>query len=42
MRRRTRGTCCSKISRIPPNIWWNDLERIMLAVDDLGCRELLA
>jgi ecdysteroid kinase len=27
---------------IPPVIWWNNLERIMLAVDDLGCRELLA
>jgi hypothetical protein len=25
---------------IPPAIWWN-LERIFLAVDDLGCRELL-
>ena len=26
---------------IPPMIWWSHLERIMLAVDDLGCRELL-
>jgi len=26
---------------IPPVIWWNNLERIMLAVDDLDCRELL-
>lgn len=26
---------------IPPSIWWNHLERIMLAIDDLGCRELL-
>jgi hypothetical protein len=26
---------------IPPLIWWNNLERIFLAVDDLGCRELL-
>jgi len=26
---------------IPPWIWWNNLERILLAVDDLGCRELL-
>jgi hypothetical protein len=26
---------------IPPVIWWNNLERVMLAVDDLGCRELL-
>jgi hypothetical protein len=22
-------------------IWWNNLERILLAVDDLGCRDLL-
>jgi hypothetical protein len=29
-------------SQIPPVIWWNNLERIMLAVDDLGCRQLLA
>jgi len=27
---------------IPPVIWWNNYERIMTAVDDLGCRELLA
>jgi hypothetical protein len=26
---------------IPPVIWWNGLERIMLAVDDLDCRALL-
>jgi hypothetical protein len=26
---------------IPPVIWWNNLERIFMAVDDLGCRELL-
>jgi len=26
---------------IPPMIWWSYLERIMLATDDLGCRELL-
>jgi len=26
---------------IPPWVWWNNLERIMLAVDDLGCRDLL-
>lgn len=24
-----------------PWVWWNNLERVMLAVDDLGCRELL-
>jgi hypothetical protein len=28
-------------NNIPPAIWWNNLERIFLAVDDLGCRELL-
>lgn len=26
---------------IPPLIWWNNLERVMAAVDDLGCEELL-
>jgi hypothetical protein len=26
---------------IPPVIWWGHLERIMLAIEDLGCRELL-
>ena len=26
---------------IPPVIWWNHYERIMMAVDDLGCRELI-
>jgi len=26
---------------IPPYVWWSHLERIMLAVDDLGCRDLL-
>ena len=26
---------------IPPYVWWNHLERIMMAVDDLGCRDLL-
>ena len=26
---------------IPRMIWWNNLERIFLAVDDLNCRELL-
>lgn len=26
---------------IPPVIWWNNLERILLAVDDLGCHDLL-
>jgi len=28
-------------NNIPARVWWNNLERIMLAVDDLGCRELL-
>jgi thiamine kinase-like enzyme len=29
-------------NNIGPAVWWNNLERIMLAVDDLGCRDLLA
>jgi hypothetical protein len=29
-------------SKYPPVIWWNNLDRIMLAVDDLGCRDLLS
>ena len=28
-------------NNIPPVVWWNNLERILLAVDDLGCRDLL-
>jgi len=28
-------------SDLPPVLWWNNFERILLAVDDLGCRELL-
>ena len=27
---------------LPPLIWWSHLERILLAVDDLGCRDLLS
>jgi hypothetical protein len=27
---------------LPPWVWYHHLERLMLAVDDLGCRELLA
>jgi GNAT superfamily N-acetyltransferase len=27
---------------LPPVIWWSHLERILLAADDLGCRDLLA
>ena len=30
------------MSNIPPRVWWNNLERIMLAIDDLGSRDLLA
>lgn len=26
---------------VPAVIWWNNLERVFLAVDDLGCRDLL-
>jgi aminoglycoside phosphotransferase (APT) family kinase protein len=26
---------------MPPVIWWNNLERVMIAVEDLGCEELL-
>lgn len=29
------------VVQIPPIVWWNNLERIFLAVDDLGCTELL-
>ncbi|MGO4334912.1 aminoglycoside phosphotransferase [Labrys sp. KB_33_2] len=29
------------VHQIPPRVWWNNLERILLAVDDLGCRDLL-
>lgn len=32
---------CANIG-IPPAVWWNNFERIMLAVDDLCCRDLLA
>lgn len=28
--------------KFPPRVWWNNLERVLLAVEDLGCRELLA
>jgi len=27
---------------IPSVIWWNNLERVMMAIDDLDCRLLLA
>jgi len=30
------------MNSIGPAVWWNNLKRIMLAVDDLGCRDLLA
>ncbi len=29
------------LGNIAPRVWWNNLERIWLAVDDLGCRDLL-
>ncbi len=29
------------LNDLPPLIWWNNLERIFAAVDDLGCRDLL-
>jgi hypothetical protein len=29
------------VANIPPVIWWNNLERIHLAVEDLGARDLL-
>ena len=29
------------LNGLPPVIWWNNLEHILAAVDDLGCRELL-
>lgn len=28
-------------ANIPPVIWWNNLQRVLLAVDDLGCKEFL-
>ena len=28
-------------SKIPPWIWWPHLERVFVAIDDLGCREFL-
>jgi hypothetical protein len=27
---------------IPSVVWWNNLGRVLLAVDDLDCRDLLA
>lgn len=29
-------------NNIAARVWWNNLERIMLAVDDLGFRDLLS
>ena len=26
---------------VPPVIWWNNMERVLLAFEDLGCRDLL-
>jgi hypothetical protein len=28
-------------ANIPPVIWWNNFERIHMAVEELGCRDLL-
>jgi hypothetical protein len=28
-------------TQIPTVVWWNNLERVLMAVDDLGCREFL-
>ena len=28
-------------NNIPSGIWWHHLERIFLAIDDLGCRDFL-
>lgn len=30
------------VGNLHPRVWCNNLERIMMAVDDLGCRNLLA
>jgi len=27
---------------VPPRVWWNNFERIFLAVDDLGCCDLIS
>ena len=27
---------------LPPLIWWSHIERIVAAIDDLGCRDLLS
>ena len=27
---------------VPARVWWNNLERAFLAIDDLDCRDLLA
>jgi hypothetical protein len=26
---------------VPAVIWWNNMERVLLAFEDLGCRDLL-
>jgi hypothetical protein len=35
-------TLLSRIDNIPLVFWWNNLERVLLAADDLGCRDLLS
>jgi thiamine kinase-like enzyme len=27
--------------KVPPVIWWSHLERVLLAIDDLGCRSFI-
>ena len=39
---RSRHRCGRRRSTSRRVIWWSHLERIMLAVDDLGCRDLLS
>jgi hypothetical protein len=29
------------VNKSPMCVWWNNLERVLLAVDDLDCRALL-
>ncbi|MES2194824.1 MAG: aminoglycoside phosphotransferase [Pseudomonadota bacterium] len=38
---RTMSPVWQAAHNIPPVIWWNNMERIFLAADDLDCRELL-
>jgi hypothetical protein len=43
----SRATMVSRIVRLPltydrPTVWWNNLEPVIIAVDELDCRDLLA